>query len=59
MRRAEEIAMELRKSGEWIPELCEELCGLADMENEWAEADGENFEAVIYAAAENLGVVVL
>lgn len=59
MKREQEIAKELRKSGEWIPELCEELCGLADMEKEWEEADGESFEGVLYAAAEKLGVEIL
>lgn len=58
MSRAQEIAKELGKSGEWIPNLCEELCCLADMSDEWSAADGETFEAVIYAAAEKLGVEV-
>lgn len=58
MERAKEIAKELRESGEWIPELCEELCGLADMNKEWEEADGESFEEVLYAAAEKLGVEI-
>lgn len=58
MSRAEEIAMELNNSGEWIPELCEELCELADMSEEWMQADGETFESVVYAAAEKLGVEV-
>lgn len=57
MTRAQEIAGELRQ-GEWIPELCEELCGLADMNEEWEEADGESFEMVLYAAAEKLGVEI-
>lgn len=58
MMRAEEIAMELNASGEWIPELCEELCALAGMEEEWAQADGETFESAVYAAAERLGVEI-
>lgn len=59
MTRVQEIAKELRESGEWIPNLCEELCVLADMENEWKEADGESFEGVLYVAAEKLGVEIL
>lgn len=55
---AEDIAKELRGSGDWIPELCEELCRMADMESEWADADGESFEDVVYAAAEKLGVEI-
>lgn len=58
MTRVEEIARELNDSGEWIPELCEELCELAGMEQEWQDADGESFEAVLYAAAEKLGVEI-
>lgn len=58
MTRAEEIVRELNESGEWISELCEELCVLADMEREWKEADGENFESVVYTAAEKLGVEI-
>lgn len=58
MTRAQEIAKELNASGEWIPELCQELCELADMSQEWEAADGEDFESVVYAAAEKLGVVI-
>lgn len=59
MRKAEEIAEKIRNSGEWIPEDCAELCKVAGMEKEWAEADGENFEAVLYKAAEKLGVEII
>lgn len=58
MTRAQEIARELSASSEWVPELCAELCGLADMSAEWESADGEGFEVVIYAAAEKLGVEI-
>lgn len=40
MTRAQEIANELNASGEWVPELCKELCDLADMSEEWQSADG-------------------
>ena len=59
MTRAYEIAEELKNSGEWIPELCEELCELAGMSDEWKEADGESFESVLYKAAESLGVEIV
>ena len=56
MTRAQEIAKSLDESGVWIPELCRELCELADMSAEWEAADGETFESVVYDAAEKLGV---
>ena len=59
MKRAYEVAEELRTSGEWIPELCEELCELAGLADEWEEADGESFEAVLFKAAEVLGVEII
>ena len=40
----------------WNAEACKELCAEAGMLNEWIEADGENFESIVYAAAEKLGV---
>ena len=58
MTRAQEIANELNASGEWIPDLCKELCDLADMSSEWESADGETFESVLYEAAERLGVEI-
>lgn len=58
MTRVQEIAKELNTSGEWIPELCQELCELADMSQEWEAADGETFESVVCAAAEKLGVEI-
>ena len=59
MNRAFEVAEELRTSGEWIPELCEALCELAGMADEWKEADGESFEQVLYKAAEILNVEII
>ena len=59
MNRAFEVAEELRTSGEWIPELCEELCELAGLADEWEEADGESFEAVLFKAGEALGVEII
>ena len=54
--RANEIATALRSSGEWDFELLEELCELAGLEEEWDNSDGENFEDVVYKAAEILDV---
>lgn len=56
---AQTIAQELREEGEWIPALCEALCELAGMADEYREADGESFEAVLFKAAEFLGVVII
>ena len=58
MTRPQEIAKKLNEGGEWIPELCEELCCLADMLDEYKEADGETFEDILYKAAEKLGVEI-
>ena len=53
-----ELAEKIRNSGEWDPEHCKELCELAELEDEWEQADGESFEEVIFKAAEILGVEV-
>ena len=37
---------------------CCELCRLAGMESEWAEADGETFESVLIEAAKKLDVEI-
>ena len=37
---------------------CAELCRLAGMESDWAEADGNNFEAVLIEAAKKLNVEI-
>lgn len=59
MNRAFEVAEELRTSREWIPDLCEELCELAGLADEWKEADGESFEQVLFKAAEILNVKII
>nr|DAK60104.1 MAG TPA: hypothetical protein [Caudoviricetes sp.] len=58
MRNAIEIAADIRNTAAWDLELCEELCEAAGMEDEWNTADGDNFEAVVEAAAEKLGVEI-
>lgn len=40
----------------WIPELCEELCARAGLEDEWEAACGEDFEPILFEAAEKLGL---
>lgn len=59
MVEAQTIARELREEGEWIPDLCERLAALAGMADEYREADGETFEAVLFKAAEVLGVEII
>lgn len=43
-------------NGEWDIEKCRELCEDAGMLEEWEAADAEEFESVVYKAAEKLGV---
>lgn len=59
MVEAQFIARELREEGEWIPDLCERLAALAGMAEEYKEADAEHFEAVLFKAAEALGVEII
>lgn len=58
IKRAEEIAAQIEAMGSWDLELCKELCELADMSEAWEQADGEDFESVLYAAADKLGVEI-
>ena len=58
MRDKYEIAEAIRNAQEWDEDDCRELCTLAGLEEEWAEADGETFESVLYKAAEILGVEI-
>ena len=59
MSRAIELAKEIRESSVWDLDQLEELCELADMEEEWKNSDGETFEQVVYKAAAKLGVEIL
>lgn len=56
---AEDVAERIRNADEWDPDDCRELCDLAGLSDEWANADGNTFEQVIYKAAEILGVEVI
>lgn len=58
MKNAFEIAEEIRNADVYDPDLCRALCVAAGMESEWNAADGENFEAVLAAAAQKLGVEI-
>lgn len=53
---AEELAAAIRTAKTWDMAQLAELCSFAGMEQEWASAGGENFEAVAVAAADKLGV---
>lgn len=58
IKNAFEIAEEIRSADVYDADLCRELCEAAGMEVEWDAADGDNFEAVLEAAAEKLGVEI-
>lgn len=53
---ADAPAAAVRSRDTWDLEELAELCRLAGMEEQWAEADGDGFEGVAFAAAELLGV---
>lgn len=55
---AGEIAERIRREDTWNAEACGELCRLAGLEDEWEAADGDTFEAVVFKAAERLGVEI-
>lgn len=64
-KRAREIAAEICSNPFYDPDLQGELCELAGMSTEWKAVsskelltaqDREDFENVVYAAAEKLGV---
>lgn len=57
-RTAEEIAEKMREDTYWDNEDATELCELAGLTDEWNNADGDEFENLIYKAADKLGVVV-
>ena len=55
---AEDVAAAIRTDDEWLPELNARLCELADMSDEFEAADDMEFESVVEAAAEKLGVEI-
>ena len=54
------IASAIREADTWLDceNECAELCRLANMESEWAEADDETFETVLIEAAKKLDVEI-
>ena len=54
------IASAIREADTWLDceNECVKLCRLANMESEWAEADGETFESVLIEAAKKLNVEI-
>ena len=58
--KAEPIAEAIRYADDWssVSTELEELCKLAGMEVEWQQADGDTFESVAEAAADELGVEI-
>ena len=60
MTRAERLAAILRNAETYLDcmDECQELCEIAGLEEEWAESDGETFEAVLYEAAMILEVEI-
>lgn len=58
MRNANEIAADIRNAAEWDNDLCAELCEAACMTAEWEAADADDFESVVNAAADKLGVEI-
>ena len=57
--KAAKIAEAMRSADTWDISLARELCELAGLADAFDAADGETFEAVIYAAADKLGVEVI
>lgn len=55
----EALAKAMRESSLWSLKQCEKLCELADMAEEWTNANAEEFEAVVFKAAEKLGVEII
>lgn len=51
-----ELAEEIRNSVTWDYDLLSELCDRAGLSEEWENSDSDDFEYVVYKAAEILGV---
>ena len=52
------LANEINEYGYWDEIACRELCKRAGLEAELENADSDNFEEIIYHAAEILGVYI-
>ena len=53
------VADKIKNSDTWNDEDCRTLCGFADMEQDWDDAQAEEFEQVMYQAADRLGVGII
>ena len=53
------LAERIRASDIWIWEDVNELCIAAGLESEWKSSDGDTSEAVIWEAADRLGVEII
>lgn len=49
------VAQCLDTSATWDAEACATVCNLADMAEEYAAAEGDTFERIVFAALEKLG----
>ncbi len=56
---AEELEMRILACSTWDLSLLQELADMADMEDEWEAADGENFENVAFEMAEKIGIRIV
>ncbi len=54
-----DLAKKIRNSDEWDLDDIRDLCDAAGMLDEFDAADGETFEAVVYAAAKKLHIDVI
>lgn len=52
------VAENIRTAGLWNESDCRRLCELAGLEEEWKDADGEDFEKVVNKAAKILEVEI-
>lgn len=59
IEEAIELAESMRSKNYWDDDECSKLCELAGMTAEWEYADSDTFEALLYKAAEKLGVEIL
>lgn len=57
--KAQEIAQRLKESSVWEMSDCVALCECAGMLNDFMNADGDSFEAVVMDAAYKLGVEII
>lgn len=53
------LAEKIRSSETWEDEDLRALCEAADMLDVYNAADGDTFKAVVFAAAEKLGVEII